>query len=271
MTSFNLTSYLSRNADNVMIGWARGGTELGFYDRAYKLVLFPIIQVNGTVGQVLVPVLSRMRGEPDRYLNTYRRALGQLLLITAPGIVTLFVNAETLIQLLLGPNWLPAVPIFQWLCLAGAHQIASNTFGVLFVTQQRTNEYAKLGVFNAITTILAFAVGLPWGAVGVASAYAISGVLIRLPAVIWLVGSRGPVSRHDIVMCLWPYVAAMVVSFGAWSAIAATVTTAGVQALLASVFVIYAVSWLVLLTTRAGRRTFADTLELARELTRRGP
>ena len=47
LTGFNLTNYFSRNSDNMLIGWYWGATPLGFYERAYKLLMFPLQQING--------------------------------------------------------------------------------------------------------------------------------------------------------------------------------------------------------------------------------
>ena len=41
LTGFNLVNFFARNLDNILIGKYSGAIELGFYDRAYKLLLFP--------------------------------------------------------------------------------------------------------------------------------------------------------------------------------------------------------------------------------------
>ncbi len=54
----------------------------------------------------------------------------------------------------------------------------------------------KWGVFASITTVASFVAGLPWGAIGVATAYVI-GVIARLPVHIWYVTRDGPVRARD--------------------------------------------------------------------------
>lgn len=217
MTTFNLTNFLSRNADNVMIGWSRGPLELGLYDRAYKLLLFPLQQINRPIGAIMVPVLSRIVDEPERYRAAYRRTLQITMLATVPGMLFLIVSAPVLIPFLLGgQRWAAAVPIFMWLGVAGLHQTISNTFGWLFVSQRRSSEYARFGIFSTATCIAAFAAGLPWGAQGVAAAYGISGIVMRLPAIIWQVGRSGPVSARDIIATAAPYALAAGIAALVW-------------------------------------------------------
>src|SRR5690606_27145269 len=46
ISGFNVANYLSRNADKILIGRFFGGEPLGFYDRAYRLLLFPLSQIH---------------------------------------------------------------------------------------------------------------------------------------------------------------------------------------------------------------------------------
>ena len=58
---FNIVNFLARNADNLMIAKAHGATALGFYDRAYRLMLLPLTQATMPMSRVLTPILSRLR------------------------------------------------------------------------------------------------------------------------------------------------------------------------------------------------------------------
>ena len=262
MTTFNLTNFLSRNADNVMIGWARGPIELGLYDRAYKLLLFPLQQINGPIGAIMVPVLSRLVGEPDRYRTAYRRTLQTTMLATVPGTLFLIASAPVLIPFVLGSRWSPAVPIFMWLGLAGVHQTISNTFGWLFVSQRRTTEYARFGIFSTITCLVAFAAGLPWGATGVAAAYALSGLVVRLPAIVWQVGRSGPVSAKDILVLAAPYAGSALVSLAAWQLILQFLPATALLSLATTAVVIFGTFVGTISLTRAGRSAIFEALAM---------
>jgi PST family polysaccharide transporter len=115
-------------------------------------------------------------------------------------------------SLLLGPKWLPAADIFRWLGVAGLHQLMTSTVGWLFISQGRGGDLFKMGVWVAVTTIAAFVVGLPWGPVGVAAAYAISDCVIRLPLIWMLAGRSGPVSVRDLIAIGLPHLIATVLA-----------------------------------------------------------
>ena len=270
LTGFNLSNYVSRNADNLLIGWAQGPAQLGFYDRAYKLLLFPIAQVNAPIQNVLVPVLSRLRGEPERYRAAYVRTLSMMLLVTTPGVAILIVTADKLVRLLLGEGWLGAIPVFTWLSLAAVHQPVSNTFGWLLISQQRTSEFARYGIFAMLTCLLSFMGGLAWGATGVAAAYAISGLVLRLPVLLWTVGRKGPVTAGVVLRTAAPYFLAAII--GAVSRLVADPyfpADALINVLCSAVW-IYAVSFAVLLLTRTGRRAIGEVVTMVKNKLFRG-
>jgi PST family polysaccharide transporter len=262
MTGFTLTNFVSRNADNLMIGWAHGATQLGFYDRAYKLLLFPLMQVNAPISNVIIPVLSRLTEEPQRYRLAYLRTVRQMLLLTMPGVTFLIVSADVLIPALMGEVWRPAVPIFMWLGVAAIHQTISNTFGWLFITQRRTTTYAKFGLFATVTCVAAFAAGLPWGAVGVAAAYSLSGIAIRLPLLVWLSGRQGPVSSRDIVKTFIPYLVACLLAAGSCLLLKPVLPGNAYLYLACTGMLIYGIAWTVLLAIPEGRATFKESLQL---------
>ena len=64
LTGFTLTNFVARNLDNILIGRVWGSGPLGLYDRAYKLLLFPLQQVNNPIGRIMTPTLARMLHEP---------------------------------------------------------------------------------------------------------------------------------------------------------------------------------------------------------------
>ena len=205
VSGFNLANYLSRNADKLLIGKFFGGDALGFYDRAYRLLLFPLSQIHAPIGRVMIPMLSRSLSDPKRYKRAYMECVSILLLATQPAILFATLYAEDVFRILLGDRWLASAPIFAWLGLAGLHQVMTSTIGWLYISQGRGGGFFRIGVFGAVTTVAAFVAGLPWGPIGVAAAYTISDYLVRLP-VIWAAAGRvGPVGTRDLYSMAMPH------------------------------------------------------------------
>ncbi|MCZ6638111.1 MAG: lipopolysaccharide biosynthesis protein [Alphaproteobacteria bacterium] len=202
ITGFNALNYLARNADNALIGWVWGPAALGFYTRAYALLMAPLQQLNRPLSSVAIATLSRLAGEPDAYANAYRRIVEKILLITMPLTGLLLATSDLVIEVLLGPRCADAAPIFLWLAVAALYQPLAQTTGWLFITQGRTGEMLRWGAISVPITLASFLVGLPFGAVGVAAAYALGGLFILVPMLFWYVGRRGPVLGRDLTRLL---------------------------------------------------------------------
>src|SRR5262249_43568679 len=84
--------------------------------------------------------------------------------------------------------------------ISGLIQPVSNTTGWIFICQGKTKTMFRWGMYAAVTTVISFIVGLHWGAVGVAAAYAISAYVLRLPVLAVVVQRVGPVTAMDVLL-----------------------------------------------------------------------
>jgi PST family polysaccharide transporter len=269
-TGFNICAYVSRNLDNVLIGQAWGNFALGLYDRAYKLLLFPLQQVQTPLARVMLPTLSRLQDDHERYRAVYLRAVGQLLLVMEPATIFTIATADVLIPTLLGEQWKGAARIFLWLGLAALQQPISGTTNWLFITQGRSQSYFRWGLFNVATSTAAFLAGLPWGPVGVAAAYSITQICPRMPVLWWMATRSGPVTLSDLCKAVMPHAAAGAASFAAVLLVLRLVQIDRFALLCISLCVSYAAAILVLAALPAGRATLRETCSLALAMIGRG-
>ncbi len=198
VSTSNLFNFFARNADNLLIAKADGPALLGLYDRAYKLMLLPISQVTWPVSRVLTPVLTRQRERLGEYRDTYYSAVSYLMIAAQPGLLAVVFFAAPVIHIVLGARWDGVAPIFAWLGLTALMQIASSSYGWLFLSQGRARDLAVTSIVGSIIAVASFLVGLRWGPLGVATAYAVVDLAVRLPFGTWLVGRRGLVSAAGL-------------------------------------------------------------------------
>jgi len=190
VTGFNLVNFFVRNADNVLIARFAGSSAIGLYDRSYKLMMLPIQNINAPLNRLLLPLLSRARGEPERYRRSFLLSARAVMLASAPGVAVATVLSDQLMPFLLGRQWAGAGPIFFWLGLTGLVQPIANLTGVLFMSSGNTRTMVRLGLWSALLTLAGFGLGLWWGgAVGVAASLFVTAI-VRLP-VIFALAVRG--------------------------------------------------------------------------------
>jgi PST family polysaccharide transporter len=261
ITGFNIANFFARNLDNILIGRVWGSEQLGFYDRAYKLLLFPLSQIANPLSRVMVPALSRMTEEPDRYRHAFLRVLNLSLLLSLPGVAFAVGMAPTLIPFALGEQWRPSAPIFMALGFAGLLQPLNNPAGWLFISQGRSTEFMWWGLATAAFAITAFAAGLPWGALGVAVAYAIS-EYVKTPFLWRYIGRSGPVRATHVLTGTGPAVVAAHVSLGAVLLAHASLAAHGLAGLAAAALLSYATYGAVLSLGPVGRATIKEATGL---------
>ncbi len=263
LTGFSFVNYFARYADNLLIGWWWGQVPLGFYERGYKLMMAPLAQINAPLMNVVVPALSRVSSEPAKYREAYFRAVGLFQVVSCPLMAFVAVTAPWIVDVLFGPRWAEVGPILRWLAIAGFVQPISNSLGWLYISQGRTRDMMKWGLVGCSLIVLSFLVGLPWGPVGVARAYALMVIFVVVPLGYWYAGHKGPVNAVDLawltvlaVLYALPtvLVSALVLYRFPCLSSGAGIALSGFGSIIAS--------GLVVVGTNSGRRFVTDTAKL---------
>lgn len=204
ITGYNVVNYFSLTMDNVLIGARWGEVQLGFYDRGFRLMLLPVVQIVMPFARVAVPLLSRLQDDSARYRDAYIRIMRTVLVATTPAIVFAIATARPLLLSLLGPRWSAAVPIFAWLGASALLVPVNLSMGWLFISQDRAHQQFLWSTVGTAILVGAFLAGLPWGAVGVAAATAIATWAIYAP-LLWRIATwTGPVTLRDLLHLLYP-------------------------------------------------------------------
>lgn len=261
----DVAASIARQADSVLIGRYAGPQQLGFYDRGAKLAVVPLQRINQIFQNTLLPILSRMAGDAERYRQAYLRMIRQLMLFLTPGTAAAGVMAPILIPLLIGDRWAASAPILAWLTLAAMHKPISMTMNLLFVSQGRGRAYMVWSAFNLVTSLLAFAIGLRWGAVGVAACFGVSDLLVRAPFLWWWVTRKGPIKFTDLINAALPFAAGAVAVVAVLTPFLYVHFPSRLPHIAAGGALAYAVAWATIACFKSGRAAMADTFTLMRK------
>ena len=202
ITGFNIVNYFARNADNILIGKFLGSVTLGFYSKAYGLLMLPLHQINRPVSAVALPSLSRLNNDPQKYKNYYLKTISLITFITAPLIAFMVVMSEDIILLVLGEQWLDASRIFAVLGISAVIQPLYNTQGWLHISSGHSRRFFRWGLIGSIIIVVSFLLGLPYGVMGVATAYTIGVYAIIVPCM-WYAGNSAGIKVTSIFSVVW--------------------------------------------------------------------
>ncbi|MCK4787550.1 MAG: lipopolysaccharide biosynthesis protein [Desulfobacteraceae bacterium] len=202
ITGFNVVNYFARAFDKILIGRCWGVQQLGLYHRAYRLLLFPLQQINVPISAVAIPALSRLQDESERFRRYYLRAVSLIGFVTMPAVMFMIMMSKPIIRLVLGEQWIDASKIFAILGVSALIQPILNTFGWLFVSTGHANRMLRWGLVACPAIVASFFVGLPYGPVGVATAYTVCVWLLAFPG-LWYACKATPVDLRAVVGSLW--------------------------------------------------------------------
>jgi PST family polysaccharide transporter len=262
VTGANVVNYLSYTMDNVLIGARWGDVQLGFYDRGFRLMLLPVVQIVMPFTRVAVPLLSRLQHIPERYRVAYTRIMRAVLLVTTPAIVFAIVNARPLLLSVLGPRWSPAVPIFAWLGLSALLAPIKLSLSWLFISQSRAHEQFRCTCIGTVIMIGAFLAGLRWGAAGVAAATAITSWVLYSPLLCWMATRSGPVRLRDLCDVIYPVLIAGATAWAVLSALRGALPAAWPFGLPCALAIAYLVQVIVFACLPQGWTALLEVWEL---------
>lgn len=156
---FNVLNYFSRNLDNIMVGRYMGAGSLGTYDKAYRLMRYPLMLVTFAMTPAIQPVIQKYAHDKEHVETIHQGFIWKLSLIGAAAGLATFLLADEIVAVLLGPQWGGVVPIIRILAIAIPVQVVLSTSGSFFQAMDRTDLLFLCGVFSAVVMVSA----IVWG------------------------------------------------------------------------------------------------------------
>lgn len=138
--------FLGANMDTLLIGRWLGSSRLGIYNRAYMLVNLPIQYLSSSISRVLFPAYSRIQAQKGRLKNVYLSSVSLVAYLMLPACAGISVAAEQIVRILLGSQWLAAIPVLQILALATPFNLLAHFGGVVCEATATLNVKAVLQV-----------------------------------------------------------------------------------------------------------------------------
>jgi len=171
MTLANVIQYLSKQSDQVLLGWWSGAHALGVYSLAMQMLMLPLRQILAPLTRVAVVTLSRMQSDAVVFRKTYLQLVNIVSYASMPLMAVLAVLADPVVRVCLGEQWLDAVPIVMILASAGWILAVNNAMGWVLAARGEGRRMLRWNMMMAPVMVLAFVCALPLGALGMAWAF----------------------------------------------------------------------------------------------------
>ena len=150
ITLVGVLNSLFDNIYNIVIGRYFSPVQLGYYTRSLTLSQIPVYNLQEVITKVSYPILSKIQDQDERVKMTYRKITQVTMLVIYPILAMGLILATPLFRFFLTEKWLPAVPYFQLLCVAGLFlPLIKNNINILMV-KGNSKLILRLGVLEKI-------------------------------------------------------------------------------------------------------------------------
>lgn len=143
---FNFLNYFARNLDNLLIGKFLGNTLLGYYDKAYKLMLYPVQNLTYVINPVIHPFLAAHQNNKKLVYDKYMQILKMLSWIGVFVTVFCFYFSKTIVHIIYGKGWEYSALIFRCLSISLWFQLTTSSTGAIYQSINKTREMMHSGM-----------------------------------------------------------------------------------------------------------------------------
>lgn len=182
LTGANFITFVNRNTDKVLIGRILGAEALGFYGRAYQIMLVPVHSLAVGVNFALYPATSSIKSDMARLGRLYLRVISVLGAVIVPMMTGLAIVATPFVAFVFGPNWAPVRDVLVYLCFAGIIQSMIATTNVIWTTLGQSGVLLRWSLIRMVAFVAAFIIGVRMGSIeALAAAYLIPNIVLFGP------------------------------------------------------------------------------------------
>lgn len=126
--------YFDSQFDRLLVGRMTDASTMGAYTLANEISAMPSTELLQPLGRVLFPAFVATRHDPVRLREAYLLALAVQAMLAIPAGVGLASVADRAVMVMLGEQWLAAIPFVQTLALVFALGALTHAAGYLLIT-----------------------------------------------------------------------------------------------------------------------------------------
>lgn len=151
MLFYNIADVALNKIPQFLIGRIHGPQALGFYTVGAEIAHLPSTDLIAPINRAVFPGYARSAVEPQALKQAFLGVIGVILLFAPPASIGVAVIAEPLVRVLLGEQWMEAVPVIQVLAISG---------GIFAINSNNVSAYFALGRSKLASLILLFRLAL---------------------------------------------------------------------------------------------------------------
>jgi PST family polysaccharide transporter len=210
--------YVLDRGPDFLIGRFFNASALGLYRVSREISTLPTTELLFPIMRAVFPGYAAVANDRKLLASTFLLAQGSIVTLTLPAGMGIVMLADPIVRLLLGPNWLEAIPLIQILGLFGVVTVFQATNMSIFnvLGKPHWNAALKAGEVTLLVPGIFVAYKMGYGLEGLAWAIFGSHAVV-VPVGIFLIERLLQVGFRDRFAVAWrPLLATAIMSIVLW-------------------------------------------------------
>jgi O-antigen/teichoic acid export membrane protein len=198
-----MITFLATQLDKGAVSRFLGPVSLGLYQVGYNISYAATGAVGSAVSEVAFPAYSKLQDNNLQLRQAFLKIMESTICITLPITLILFLLADGLVGVVLGPQWLLAIPVVKYIALASFLGSFIKVCGALFDGIGRPRLEMQLYLVEIIIIVsLLYPLTNLMGISG-ASLSVLGGMVAALPFLIYYLFSHLKLGFRDLMKALY--------------------------------------------------------------------
>lgn len=166
----SLLNFLSKYADNIIVGKFLGAYALGIYSTSYRVLQIHQDHILGTMRQLVLPVYARLQHEKNKLYQEICRDIQLIVGISMPMVFLGILWAKQIVVLVLGERWMDTTLLVQIFLLEAGRQSITSLLPTALIAIGESRAMAKYSLISTPVLIAIYWLtanfGILWVALG---------------------------------------------------------------------------------------------------------
>ncbi|MES2316905.1 MAG: lipopolysaccharide biosynthesis protein [Pseudomonadota bacterium] len=178
----NLVLFLQNKSDAFILGRTVGASDLGLYNIASEIATMPSTELIAPINRAVFPAYAMLSADLPRLREKFLEVFRFIAVLSLPVCVGLVCVSDLAVQVLLGDNWVAAVPLLQLFTVCGLTSSLQSNLILVIVAMGKPKANTMLSAAMLVVYLPAlFWAGVRYGTLGAAWVHLIMAVIALIP------------------------------------------------------------------------------------------
>lgn len=174
-----IITYVNGTIDKLLVGKFLGMSDLGYYEKSYRLMRMPVSNLTYVFTPVMQPMFKELKNDMISMEYKYGKLLKFISIIAFPLSAYLYFSASDLIYIFFGSNWMPAVRPFQLFSMSAGLMMLLSSTGPIYQASCSLKSQTASCIGEAIISLSCLYIGVLLGGVRNVAMFVSFGVFLR--------------------------------------------------------------------------------------------